>query len=64
MLLSWYGIEWYIRIDSKKLEYGSRMIYAGFPSESSLGLEVGGQSYSNFPASTVGASRITNIVVP
>ena len=33
-------------IDSKKLEYGSATIYAGFPS--SLDFGVGGQSHSNF----------------
>ena len=37
-------------VDSKKLEYGPVTIYAGFPS--SLGFGVGGQSYSNFLAST------------
>ena len=37
---------------SKKLEYEAGTIYAGSPA--SLGFGVGGQSYSNFPASTVG----------
>ena len=35
----------------KKLEYGPGAIYAGV--RSSLGFEVGGQSYSNFLAATV-----------
>ena len=38
-------------IDSKKLEYRPRTIYAGFAF--CLGFGVGGQSYSNFLASTV-----------
>ena len=33
------------------MEWGPGMIYAGFPSP--LGFGVGGQSYSNFAASTV-----------
>ena len=33
------------------MAYGPRMVYAGVPS--SLGLGLGVQSYSNFPASTV-----------
>ena len=37
--------------DSKKLAYGPGTFYAGFPV--SLGFGVGGQSYSNFWASTV-----------
>ena len=36
-------------VDSKKLEYGSGTILAGFPSSLSFG--VGRQSYSNFLAS-------------
>ena len=36
----------YDAVGSKKLEYGPGMMYAGFPS--SLGVGVGGQSYSNF----------------
>ena len=39
-------------VDSKKLEYRPKTIYAAF--SSSLGLRVGGQSYSDFLASTVG----------
>ena len=38
-------------VDSKKLVYGTRTIYAGVPS--SLGFGVGGRPYSNFLASTV-----------
>ena len=38
-------------VDSKKLAYGSGTILAAFPSSLSFG--VGGQSYSNFLASTV-----------
>ena len=38
-------------VGSRKLEYGSGPFYAGVPS--SLGFRVGGQSYSNFLASTV-----------
>ena len=41
-------------VDSQQLEYGPGRIYAGFPS--SLGFGVGGQSYSNFLASTVAGS--------
>ena len=37
-------------VDSKLLEYGPRMIYAGVPSSEAFG--IGGQSYSNFLAST------------
>ena len=40
-----------ITVDSKKLEYGPGTKYAGLPS--SLGFGAGGQSYSNFLASTV-----------
>ena len=39
-------------VGSKKLEYGPGTIYPGCPSF--LGVGVGGQSYSNFLASTVG----------
>ena len=42
---------WIISGISKKSEYGSGKIEAGCPS--SLGFGVGGQSYSNFLASTV-----------
>ena len=42
--------EW-ATVDSKKLEYGSGMIYAGFPSY--LGFGIGGCSYSNFLVCTV-----------
>ena len=35
----------HMRVDSKKLEYGPGTLYAG--ASSSLGFEVGGQSYSN-----------------
>ena len=38
-------------VDSKKLEYGSRAICAGFPSSSGFG--AGGQPHSNFLASTL-----------
>ena len=38
-------------VDSKELEYGPGTICAGFAC--SLGFGVGGQSYSNFLASTV-----------
>ena len=38
-------------MDSKQLGYRPGVIYSGFPS--SLGYGVGGQSYSNFLASTV-----------
>ena len=41
---------------SVKLEYGPGTIQAGFPS--SLGFEVGGQSYSNFLAATVLISEL------
>ena len=41
----------YCTVDSRKLEYGPRMIYAGFPH--SLGFGLGGQSYCNFLAATV-----------
>ena len=37
-------------LDSKRLEYGPGTIHGGFPS---LGFGAGGQSYSNFLASTV-----------
>ena len=40
-----------VTVDSKKLEYGPGAMYAGFTS--SLGFEVGRQSYSNFLASAV-----------
>ena len=45
--------EVYLRytVDSKKLEYGPGTIYVGCAS--SRGFEVGGQSYSNFLASTL-----------
>ena len=45
------GLDFSCTVDSKKLEYGPGAIYAGFPS--SLGFGVGGQSCSNFLASTV-----------
>ena len=38
-------------VDSKELEHGPGRIYASLPS--SLGLGLGGQSHSNFLASTV-----------
>ena len=40
-----------MRVDSKKLEYEPGTIHVGVPS--SLGVGVGGPSYSNFLASTV-----------
>ena len=40
-------------VDSKKLDYESGTICAGFPS--CLGFELGGRSYSNFPPSAVEA---------
>ena len=39
-----------ITLDSKKLKYGPGTFFAGFPS--SLGFVDGGESYSNFLAST------------
>ena len=44
-----------------KLEHGSGMIWAGFPS--SLGFGVGGQSYSRFLASTVVQEHTSNIIL-
>ena len=48
-----YGIS-ICTVGSKKLEYGPGTICAGCPS--SPGFGVGGQSYSNFPAYTLGLS--------
>ena len=42
-------------VDCKKLECGPGTFHDGCPS--SLGIGVGGQSYSNFLASTVGVSK-------
>ena len=39
------------RVDSKKLEYGCSVIYAGFPAFSNIGIR--GRSYSDFLVSTV-----------
>ena len=47
-------------VGSRKLEYGSGRIQAGFPS--SLGFEVGGQSKSSFLASMIGISRNTSAI--
>ena len=40
-----------VTVGSRKLEYGFRMMYAGFPSFFCFG--IGRRSYSNFLASTV-----------
>ena len=40
----------------QKLEHGPRMLSAGFAS--SLGFQVGGRSYSNFPASIVRSQNV------
>ena len=45
------GLKIHSTVDSKKLEYGPETIFAGFPCSPVLG--VGGQSSSNFLASTV-----------
>ena len=45
-------------VDSKNLEDGPRTIYAGVPS--SLGFGVGGQSYSNFLASTAWSPEVSH----
>ena len=49
-----------MEVDSNTLEYGPGTIYAGFPSSEGFG--VGGQSYSNFPASTVNSHRQSSAV--
>ena len=48
------------RVGSKKLEHGPRTTFAGLPS--SLAFGVGGQSYSNFLASTLPPTPCTDLL--
>ena len=58
MYFFWSAVRvFWVTVNSKKLEFGPGAIYAVFPS--SLGYGVGGQSSSNFLASSVKPSHVS-----